>query len=91
MKPSEIKAIRAIYSLSRYDLAQILGVNKQTIYFWETSRTKPLTIYLVVLQKFWDTIQNDKKRDKVEKAIKLIKLHGADTQNRQELLESLYK
>lgn len=57
MEPNEIKRLREKLNKSQEEFAQLVGVSLQTIYRWETGKTKPSRLALKALQELEDRLK----------------------------------
>lgn len=69
MKPQDIRALRTAYGLTREEFARALGVNKQTLYFWETGKSSPSRYDILVLHKLWSMLHNSDQREIAQNAL----------------------
>lgn len=62
MKPEDIRALRIAYGMKRELFAKVLGLSKQSLYYWERGTHSPTRYDLIVLLRLWAMLHNPKKR-----------------------------
>lgn len=64
---SEIKLLRADYGLTQDQLAKILGVTAQAVYYWERDEYQPAPHHLQNLAQMWNARFDSQHRDLIER------------------------
>lgn len=62
---SDIKTLRAEYGLTQVQLAKILGVSAQTIYYWEGDQFQPAPHHLQNLAQMWNAQFDGTHREQI--------------------------
>ena len=69
MLPQDIKALRVAYKLTQKEFASAIGVQKQTLYFWEKGKYSPSRYDVIVICKLWKMLHSPKQRAIAQNAL----------------------
>lgn len=74
MRGKDIKNLRLLYGITQEQLARVMNISPQTIYYWESEASRPTRYDIAVLRRLQEMHRNRADRERAMRALQAVGL-----------------